>query len=170
MPAPATSIPFEQTGLGRILGNPNRTSRDWIDAAFGSLGAQDRGNQAAGAALGLANELAGEENRRQSQTVGFLTEQFNRANAAARPQPGEMAAKMGRATDAATGQALDEWRGLRDYLGSAGVGGRRGWARRSNCPGWLRCRAPSGIWPSGRRSGRRSRRRTSSSAASSWGR
>lgn len=123
MPGPATSIPFEQTGLGRILNNPNRTSRDWIDAAFGSLGAQDRGNQAAGAALGLANELAGEENRRQGQTVSFLTEQFNRANASARPQPGQMAAMMGRATDAATGQSLDEWRGLRDYLGSAGVTG-----------------------------------------------
>lgn len=119
----ASSIPFEQTPLGRFLGGQNRSGSGLVEAAFGSLGRQDRGNQAAGAAIGLAGELAGQENQRRDQTLSFLTGQFNQANAASKMAPGEMGARMGRATDAASGQALDKWGGLRDHLGAAGITG-----------------------------------------------
>lgn len=123
MPGPARSLTPQETPLGGFLAGRNRTGQGLVDAAFGPLGAQDRGNQAAGMSLGLAAELAGQENANRDQTLGFLKDQFGRANAASQAAPGDLGLRMGRATDAASGQALDQWKGLRDMLGNAGVTG-----------------------------------------------
>lgn len=123
MPGPARSLTPSETPLGGFLAGRNRTGQGLVDAAFGALGAQDRGNQAAGASLGLAAELSGQENARRDQTLGFLQGQFNQANAASQTAPGDLGLRMGRATDSASGQALDQWKGLRDMLGGAGVTG-----------------------------------------------
>lgn len=81
-------------------------------------------NQGLDVLLGLSSELAGREDQNRAGAIGFLTGQFNRANAASGGMtPDEINQRMGRATDAAAGQSLDQWSGLRDMLGGAGITG-----------------------------------------------
>lgn len=75
------------------------------------------------ASLREAGRLADTEDSRRGETLGFLRGEFDRANADSAIKPGEMAMRLGRATDAATGQSLDQWSTLRDALGSAGITG-----------------------------------------------
>jgi hypothetical protein len=77
-----------------------------------------------GQSLDLASGLAAVENQRYGEASGMLRQQHQRllqANKGMGQQ--EIDARMGRASDAATGQSLDNWKGLRDQLGAAGVTG-----------------------------------------------
>lgn len=81
-------------------------------------------NQGLDVLLGMSADLTNRENANRAGAVSFLQDQFGRANAADRGMtPEEINLRMGRATDAATGQSLDQWGALRDMLGGAGITG-----------------------------------------------
>lgn len=74
------------------------------------------------AGLEMARQLAGQENANLASTKNFLMGARNERNAA---QAGadNMDLKLGRIADGATNQSLDQFAGLRDYLGGAGITG-----------------------------------------------
>ncbi len=124
MPAPAAPLapprrsnPFDPAGMrediaGAITGTQSASP---IWRMF---------QPALGTSLDMAGSLAATENERGAQTRTFLTREFERANQADRGMgQDEIDLRMGRVSDSATGQSLDQWKGLRDQLGAAGVTG-----------------------------------------------
>lgn len=109
-----------QSPIARYLGGQDVPIGEM---AGGIVGNQGWGRGAMYAGLGLADRISRGEDKARSDTLGFLKGQFNQANAASQTAPGDLGLRMGRATDAASGQALDQWKGLRDMLGGAGVTG-----------------------------------------------
>jgi hypothetical protein len=79
---------------------------------------------ALGQSMDLASGLAGQENARHAEALKLLQGEFQRANnASAGMGQQEIDARMGRASDSATGQSLGDWGTLRSQLGQMGVTG-----------------------------------------------
>lgn len=77
-----------------------------------------------GTSMDLASGLAGQENERYASSLKMLQQEFSRANSASKGMgQDEINARLGRASDAATGQSLDNFKGLRSQLGEMGVTG-----------------------------------------------
>lgn len=78
-----------------------------------------------GQSMDLASGLANEENARQATGVRTASQAYDRLRQANRPMDqGELDQRMGRASDAASGQSLDRWKALRSQLGEMGnIGG-----------------------------------------------
>lgn len=79
---------------------------------------------ALGRGMGMASGLAETANQRHAGAVRLGQDALQRARVADQGMGrDEINQRMGRTSDAASGQSLDRWRGLRDMLGSAGVTG-----------------------------------------------
>lgn len=84
----------------------------------------ERFQGALGQSMDLAGSLAAEENANRQQGIATARGSFERLRQANRPMTEEeKALKMGKASDAATGQSLDRWSALRSQLGEMGYTG-----------------------------------------------
>ena len=85
----------------------------------------ERFQGALGQSMDLAGSLAAEENANRQQGIATARGAYERMRQANRPMTdSERDLKMGRASDAASGQSLDRWSALRSQLGEMGnIGG-----------------------------------------------
>lgn len=75
------------------------------------------------AGLNLADRLSQEENTRHAGALQGLRGARDRANTMASGSLSTLPMQFGQQADMAMGQALDNWKGLSDYLGGAGITG-----------------------------------------------
>jgi hypothetical protein len=122
-------VPFPgESGFGRQTQQPANYNLDLGSLQEGALGLLPRSFSSAGRplgqSLGLATQLADEENRRNREAANMMRLQFERAN---RMNAGltqqEIDLRLGQASDAASEQMLQGARSARGLLGASGVRG-----------------------------------------------